>query len=345
MIPPAPTLSGNLAKAPAETKIVLCVKFRFSLWSVPEFLPRLIRERWPAMQVVFLEGYDALSSVLPDTDIFVGFTLTPEQLAAARQLRWMHVTAAGVAHLLRADIRARNLVITNSRGIHAIPMAEHTLGLMIAMAHKFPAALRYQQQRLWAQQRLWEEQPRPSELHGAVLLLVGLGAVGSAVACYAKACGMRVRAVTRTGRGDASLAERIYPAGELRSALPDADYLVLAAPDTPATQQMIGAKQLALMKPTAVLVNVARGSLVDEAALVEALRQRTIAGAALDVTTVEPLRPESPLWSLENVFLTPHTSAASEMLWVRQGELLMDNLERWFAGRELLNLVDLERGY
>ena len=330
---------------PAETKIVLCVRFRFSLWSVPEFLPQMIQQRWPEMRVVFLEGYERLGAELPDTDIFVGFTLTPEQLASARKLKWIHVTAAGVTHLIREDVRERGIVVTNSRGIHAIPMGEHTIGMVIAMCHKFPEAMRYQQKHVWAQQQLWDELPRPGELHGATLLLIGLGAVGREVARVAKCFGMRVEAVTHSGKGDTSLAERIFPVSELDLALGEADYVVVAAPETPATTQMIGAKQLAAMKRSAVLVNVSRGVLVDEAALVRALQERTIAGAALDVTAEEPLPASSPLWDLENCFLTPHTSAASEMLWTRQAELLVENLERWFSGRELRNLVDIERGY
>jgi D-2-hydroxyacid dehydrogenase (NADP+) len=330
---------------PAETKIVLCVRFRFSLWSVPEFLAEEIRERWPEMRVVFLEGYDRLTEELRDADIYVGFTLMPDQLAAAKKLKWMHVTAAGVTHLIRDDIRERGIEITNSRGIHAIPMGEHTIGMMIAMCHKFPAALRYQQKHLWAQQQLWDELPRPGELHGATLLLIGLGAAGSEVARLARAFSMRVHAVTRSGAGDANLVDRIYPAHKLDAALSEADYVVVAAPDTPETREMIGAKQFAAMKQSAVLVNISRGTLIDEPALIEALRARKIAGAALDVTAEEPLPPESPLWDLENVFITPHTSAASDMLWPRQSKLLMENLGRWFDGMELINHVDLTRGY
>jgi phosphoglycerate dehydrogenase-like enzyme len=330
---------------PSQTKLVFCVKFRFSLWSVPESLPAAIRSRWPEMRVVLLEDAALLPPELPDTDIFVGFTLTPEQLAAAHKLKWIHVTAAGVTHLIRPDVKSSGIVLTNSRGIHAIPMTEHVIGMMVAMAHKFPDAFRYQAKHYWAQQEIWDGPPRPSELHGATLLLVGLGAIGSELARVAKAFGMRVLAVTRSGRGNAALAERIVPVTQLDGVLPEADYVVIAAPDTPATRHMIGVKQLAAMKRSAFLVNVARGTLVDEEAMIAALKDHRIAGAALDVTTEEPLPPESPLWTLENVFITPHTSSATEGLWLRQTELLTVNLERWFAGRELINRVDLEHGY
>jgi phosphoglycerate dehydrogenase-like enzyme len=155
---------------------------------------------------------------------------------------------------------------------------------------------------------------------------------------------MRVLAVTRSGKVDGALADRVFPATDLIHALPEADYVVLAAPDTPETHHIIGAPELAAMKPTACLVNIARGTLVDESALIAALKNGTISAAALDVVTQEPMPPENPLWQLENVFITPHTSAVSEQLWPRQAALVIENLERWFSGRELINRVELTRG-
>jgi phosphoglycerate dehydrogenase-like enzyme len=243
------------------------------------------------------------------------------------------------------ELRASSVVVTNASGVHAVPMAEHILGLLIALARRFPAAVRYQSERRWAQQEIWDHPLRPRELAGQTLLVVGFGAIGRELARRAKPLGMKIWAVTRSGEGDASLAERILPASRLDEALAEADFVVLAAPETPETHHLIGARQLQAMKPTSYLVNVARGSLVDEAALAKALGCGSIAGAALDVTEQEPLPAESPLWRMENVLLTPHISAASELLWDRQTELLLENLERWFSGRELRNLVDFKRGY
>jgi phosphoglycerate dehydrogenase-like enzyme len=330
---------------PSETKVVMCVQFHFSFWRIPPELPEAVRKRWPEMRVVHLDSYDQLPGEMPDTDILVGFTLTPAQLEASRKLRWIHVTAAGVAQLMRPDVKASGVVVTNSRGIHAIPMAEHTMGMMLALSRRFPASMHFQDASRWAQQEIWDTRPRPSELRGATLLIVGFGAIGMELARLARAFGMRVWAVTRSGRADASLAERVFPATELHSALPEADYVVLAAPDTPETNRMIGERELRAMKRSAYLVNVARGTLVDETALVAALTQGTIAGAALDVAAQEPLAPESPLWQLPNVFITPHTSSVSEQLWPRQTELVLENLERWFSGRDLMNQVDFTRGY
>jgi phosphoglycerate dehydrogenase-like enzyme len=329
--------------SPNETKVVLCVQFNFTFWTIPPELPAALQNRWPEMRVMHVKSYDALPAELPDTDIFVGFNLLPKQLAVARKLKWIHITSAGVSQMMRPDVQTTGVVITNARGIHAIPMAEHTMGAMLALARKFPDTVHYQDAKVWAQEQIWRS--RPSELHGATLLIVGFGTIGGEIARRARAFRMRIEAVTRSGHGDASLADKIYPASQLLQALPRADYIVLAAPDTPETQRMIGARELKSMKPTAYLLNIGRGSLVDEAALIDALQQSTIAGAALDVMEKEPLPQESPLWQMKNVFISPHISAVSQLLWPRQTELLIENLERWFSGRELKNIVDTTRGY
>jgi len=329
----------------AETKLLICVWHRFTLWRPPADVAVHVRERWPEMQVTHLTTYDHLDDELPDTDIFVGYSLRPEQFTRARKLKWIHSTAAGVGQLMYPELRASHVVVTNASGVHAIPMAEHILGMLIALARHFPGALRYQLERRWAQQEIWDQPLRPRELSGQVLLIVGLGAIGRELAWRVKPLGMKIWGVTRSGKADPELAERIVPAAQLDAVLAAADFVVLAAPETPQTHHLIGARQLAAMKPTAFLINVARGSLVDEPALVDALRRRAVAGAALDVAEREPLPPESPLWTLENVLITPHISAVSEFLWDRQTTLLLENLERWFSGRELLNQVDLKRGY
>ncbi|MGA8224120.1 MAG: D-2-hydroxyacid dehydrogenase [Candidatus Acidiferrales bacterium] len=330
---------------PAETKLVICVWHRFSLWNPPPEMAAHIRERWPAMRVIHLPQYDGLDRELPDTGIFVGFSLRPEQFAACRKLKWLHSTAAGVGQLMYPELRRSAIEVTNASGVHTIPMAEHILGTLIALARRLPDCFRYQQQARWAQQELWDSPVRPRELRGQVLLFIGFGAIGHAVADIAHPLGLRIRAVTRSGKGDPVLAEKFYPAAKLREALPEADFVILAAPETPETRRMIGAPELTRMKPSAYFINVARGALVDEPALIAALQRRAIAGAALDVASHEPLPPDSPLWKLENAFITPHISAVSDKLWTRQTDLLMKNLERWFSGRELLNRVDLERGY
>ncbi len=328
----------------AETKLLICVWHPFSLWRPPADLAATIRSRFPDMKVVHLPDYDRLPEEIPDTDIFVGWSLRPKQFALAHRLKWLHATAAGVGQLMYSELRSSGILVTNASGIHSIPMAEHVLGVLVALARSFPLAFRYQAAHKWGQQEMWNEQP-PRELRGQVLLLVGFGAIGLEVARRVRPLEMRIWAVTRSGQAREELADRVLPAARLDEALPQADFVVLAAPETPETHHLMDARRLAAMKRTAFLINVARGSLVDEAALVEALRRRTFAGAALDVTAEEPLPSASPLWNLENCFLTPHTSAVSEHLWDRHIALLIENLERWFSGRELINRVDLARGY
>lgn len=331
--------------SPADTKLLICVWHAFSLWNPPAEMPERIRARWPDMRVVHLPRYNHIAEELPDTDIFVGFSVRPEQFALARKLKWLHSTAAGVGQLMYPELRESGIEVTNASGVHRIPMAEHIVGTLIALARRFPDCLRYQRQSHWGQQELWDAAVRPRELRGQILLCIGLGAIGQEVAKIIRPLGMRVWAVTRSGRDEEGLAEQVFPATKLDDALAQADFVVLAAPETPETRGMMGAREFALMKPSAYFMNVSRGALVDEAALISALDQKTIAGAALDVTLKEPLPPESPLWKLDNAFITPHMSAVSEHLWERQTDLLTENLERWFAGRELLNRVDLRRGY
>jgi phosphoglycerate dehydrogenase-like enzyme len=331
--------------APADTKLVIYASHRFTLWRPPPELAEPIRRRWPQLRVVHLTQEDQLAAELPGADIFVGFLLRPEQFRRAKRLKWVHSTAAGVAQLLYPELQNSGILLTNARGVHAIPMAEHVVGMMVALARDFPGSMRCQLRRQWAQQEIWDGPARPSELCGQVALLVGFGAIGRAVAERLKPFGMTIWAVTRSGRADPALAARVFPAAQLDAALPGADFVILAAPETAETHHLIGERQLALLKPTAFLLNVARGSLIDESALVAALERRAIAGAGLDVASEEPLPPSSPLWSLENVLITPHTSGVSERLWEREKELLLDNLERWFSGRPLRNQVDLAKGY
>lgn len=334
-----------MIRNPAETKLVICVWHPFTLWRPPADVAVHVRRRWPEMRVIHLPTYDGLDAELPDTDIFVGWSLKPPQFSIAKRLQWIHATAAGVDQLMYPELRASNVVVTNASGVHSTPMAEHVIGTIIALARRFPSCVRYQAWHHWAQQEIWDEPIRPRELPGQILLMVGFGAIGREVAKRARPLGMKIWACTRSGKNDSPDLDRVVPASALDEVLHEADFVVLAAPVTPETHHLMNERRLHQMKPTAFLINVSRGTLVDETALVKALQQRVIAGAALDVTQKEPLPPDHALWTLENVFITPHLSAVSEFLWDRQTELLLDNLQRWFAGNELRNRVDLARGY
>ncbi|HMD40670.1 MAG TPA: D-2-hydroxyacid dehydrogenase [Candidatus Acidoferrum sp.] len=330
---------------PEETKLVICVWHPFTYWRPQPVMSDTIRARWPEMCVIHLSDYDRLPAELPDTDIFVGYSLRAEQLTHAKKLKWIHSTAAGVAQLMYPELRDSGIVVTNPSGIFSPPMAEHTMGLLIALARNFPDSVRHQDRAHWGQQDMWDLPQRFTELSGKVLLIVGFGSIGRELAKRARAFDIRVWGVTRSGKSESPHAEKIAPASQLDEVLPQADYVVIAAPETSETRQLMGAAQIARLKQGARLINVGRGSLLDEVALISALESGALGGAALDVTSVEPLPAESPLWKAPNLFITPHTSAISDRLWDRETALLMDLLERWFDGREMFNQVDFTRGY
>jgi len=317
----------------------------FTEWRPKPAMPEAIRKRWPEMRVLHLPNYDRLPEELPDTDIFVGYSLRADQLKDAKKLKWIHSTAAGVKQLMYPELRDSEILVTNPRGVFSMPMAEHTMGLLLALARNFPDSVRQQDRARWSQQEIWDKPPHLTELNGKVLLIVGYGSIGREVAKRAKGFDMRVWGVTRSGEGDRTHVEKIVSAAKLLDVLPDADYVLISAPETAETGHLIGAAQIARMKRGARLINVSRGSLLDEAALLRALESGALGGAALDVAHMEPLPAESALWKAPNLMITPHTSAVSDKLWERETALLVDLLERWFDGREMFNRVDFARGY
>ncbi len=219
------------------------------------------------------------------------------------------------------------------------------MGLLLALARNFPDSVRGQDRARWSQQEIWDKPQHLTELNGKVLLIAGYGSIGREVAKRAKAFDMKVWGVTRSGTGERAHVEKIFAAAQLHEALPGADYLLVCAPETAETKHLIGAAEIARMKRGARLINVGRGSLLDEGALVQALESGALGGAAVDVAQTEPLPAESPLWKTPHLFITPHTSGVSDRLWDRQTAILIELLERWFEGRELFNRVDFARGY
>jgi phosphoglycerate dehydrogenase-like enzyme len=319
------------------------------VWTLPPRLVADLAARFPAVRFESPPDRAAAERVLPEADAVYGVLVDAENLAAARRLRWIHVSAAGVGSLIFPALVRSEVVLTNGRGLHAVSMAEHALGLMLAIARKIHLARDLQRERRWEQIGLWTGAPPFGQLEGATLGLVGLGAVGSALAVRAAALGMRVIAVRLHPAPEpaGAAAPRIAQWGleRLPEMLERADWVVLAVPHTAATRGLVGAAALARMKRDAVLVNLGRGALVDEPALIAALQEGRIAGAALDVVQDEPLPPESPLWVMPNVLLTPHVSGLGPRYWERAVAQFAANLERFAAGRPLLNVVDKRAGY
>jgi phosphoglycerate dehydrogenase-like enzyme len=304
-----------------------------------------LQETFPSFTFVQLEDYDRVPAEIADTDVFIGWSLRPDQLAAAKKLRWIHSPAAAIHQLMYPELINSDVVITNSTGVHGPVVAEHAIAVLLAMAKRLPQAMRYQVNKTWSQEILWNERPRPREVDGATVAVVGLGGIGREFAVRAKALGMRVLGVRENPGKGAGPADAVFGPDQIEEVLPQADYVLLCTPVTPATRHIINAARLQKMKPDAYLINVARGTLIDEPALFAALKERRIAGAALDVFEEEPLPADSEFWSLDNVLITPHTAAVTEKLWDRHCELIVENLRRFLDGRPLLNQVDKKKGY
>lgn len=295
---------------------------------------QLIRLPRPTFLVRVASTPEEAADVIADTEILYAWRFPPALLRRAAKLAWIQSMGAGVEHFLVPGL-PRRVVLTRAAGIFGPWMAEYTLGWCLWTTQ------RIEQFRAQQRQRRWVETP-PQRLAGGTMCLVGLGDIGRAIARAARALGMRVIAITRSGRR-AKEAERVYRVSSSRQALAQADFVVLTVPLTPSSHDLIGARELAAMKPTAWLINIGRGPVVDEDALIAALRERRIAGAILDVFNREPLPPDHPLWALDNVAITPHISGPSVPTEI--APLFNDNLRRYLARRPLRHVVDRTRGY
>jgi len=326
---------------------------------IPDALVEQVRAVSPRVRVEnrVAQSLEALGDIWRDVEVLytTGVAPAPE---AAPALRWVQGHFAGADHfLLQHEQLLHQVVLTTASGVHAPNMAEYILMMMLAWAHHLPRMLEHQKRGEWPQER-WDLFA-PRELRGGTLGIVGYGSIGRETARLAKVFGMRVLATKRnvqhvaedgwglSGVGDPGIenVDQLYPPDALHALLAESDYVALTVPLSPATRGMIGANEFNVMKPEALVINVARGGVIDEAALIEALRSGTIGGAALDVFAQEPLPAESPLWVLPNVILSPHVAGFSPDYDARAMALFAENLRRYLAGETLLNVVELERGY
>jgi len=331
-------------------KILIVHYHPFELWQAPVWLSERLAQAFPEHKFMQLVDTDHASlkkmmDELPDTDIFIGWRLLPDQFAAAKHLKWVHAPTAAVHQLMFPELVQSQVRVTSSTGVHGAVVAEHALAVLLALAKRLPQASAYQAKKTWSQHQLWNMRPRPREVAGATVAVIGMGAIGREFTSRARALGMRVLAVRESPAKGAAGADAVFSSTQLDEVLPQADYVLLCAPVTPATERLMNQASLEKMKPDAYLINVARGDLVDEPALLSALQHRRIAGAALDVFDHEPLSEDSPFWSLDNLLITPHTAAVTEKLWERHYHLIVENLKRFVAGQPLLNEVDKKRGY
>ena len=326
-----------------------------SVWKLePEHISR-IESVSPRIHFRFA-AESQMDSHLADIEVLMTRNLAVD-LKKAPRLKWIQMMGAGADRLDYKILMERNIRVTNASGIHAVPIAEYVFAFMLAFSYRLPVIF------AWQGRRHWPKDARTllggSELRGKTILIFGYGSIGREVGRLAHAFGMRVLALKHSpdqrddkgyclpGVGDpkGEIPERIFGPSHLLEVLPECDFVVLTTPLTPETEGMIDERALRAMKPTACLINMARGKVVDEKALIRALKDKRIAGAGLDVFSQEPLPEDSPLYDLENVIISPHNAGNSPAYNERLTDVFVENLERYLAGKPLLNLIDLKKKY
>ncbi len=350
---------------------VLDMNDRRAAWAMPSWVPGRVGEAFSAgWDLVVVEeetdgsgdGAGRLSTGVLDAvrsaEVYFGFGIPEALLEVGPHLRWVHSGAAGVGGSLTARMKESPVILTNSAGVHAPPIAETVIGMILYFLRGMDFAVQGQRSGAWSAEAYFAR-GAVRELAECTVGIVGYGGIGREVARRAAALGARVIACKRTppdaGAGDLEavagagrLGDRIEVGsgpGALDAVLRGGDAVVLCAPDTSETRGLLDEHALGRLKEGAILVNVARGSLVDERALEDALRSGRIRGAALDVFAQEPLPEGHPFWALPNVLVTPHVSAVTSGFWARETDLIAENVRRYLAGERLLNTVDKAAGY
>jgi phosphoglycerate dehydrogenase-like enzyme len=314
------------------------------------FEPDKLRDEWlaqiqeiaPDMHVLVTRNREEIEAALDEIEIAV-LDFPRDLLPQARNLRWFQQWAAGADWLLdHPEVVDLDFVLTNASGVHSIPITEHIFALLLAFARMIDQSVRHQTLGKWM---AYERKKNVFELADKTMVLIGVGAIGERTAQVATAFGMRVLGVRRNPQVSVPSVETIVGPDDLLEILPEADFVVVTAPLTAETRGMIGERELQAMKPTAYLVNIGRGGIVDEGALTRALEGGWIAGAGLDVFEEEPLPEESPLWGMENVIVTAHYAGFNPHYDERAIAIFLDNLRRYRAGEPLRNVVDKKLGY
>lgn len=342
-------------------RAVLNLRDDRAAWALPDSVADVIKAAFPKEWDVIDVG--ALASARGDgegvspeaihaiagAEAYFGFGFPRALFDAATRpnqfLRWVHSGSAGVASALYPEFVASDITFTNSAGIHAPPMAETALAMILHFARGIDFAARSQQRTEWGKPPFEDRTDAVREVAGTTLGIYGFGGVGRELSWRATALGMKVIATKRNDRTGPPGVELLRGDNAFDELLARSDYLVVAAPSTNETRNSINAAALSRMKSGAVIINVSRGDIIDEDALADALRNNKLRGAGLDVFVAEPLPASSPFWTMENVLVTPHVSATTTEYWRRETDLILENIERYLAGRPLRNAVDKVAGY
>ena len=299
-----------------------------SRWTDATALRAAIEDQLPDLSLRVARTPDESRERVESAEVVVTTSLPDDVLGRAEDLRWVQALSSGVDFFDFETLRERDVALTNVAGVHAEPIAEQVLGYLLAFERGIVEGIRNQHRGVW-------ERYEGGELRGKTLGIVGLGAVGTRTAELGRAFGMTVLATKRDPSTAPDVVDDVYGPDGLHEALIESDYVVVACPLTADTRGLVGREELGCMKGSAVLVNVARGPIVDEAALTEGLQQRVIRGAALDVFEHEPLAKDSPLWDLSNVVLTPHMAGSSPAKTSRTADVFAENYAAYRDGRDL----------
>ncbi|MGI6576891.1 MAG: D-2-hydroxyacid dehydrogenase [Eubacteriales bacterium] len=298
-----------------------------------------LERRFPNCEFrVYRRGEETLEDMIW-ADIVTGHP-SRKMLREAKNIKWFHIQSAGVDGYTDKDIYGNpDIIVTRTADVFSFAIAEHTLGMILALNRNFPKYLRNQVG------HIWHRGIERYELHDSNVLMLGTGSLAAEIVRLLKPFGCRITGVKRDAATAVEGYDKIYASDELHSALAEADYIINTLPITPQTEKYLGADEFAVMKSRAMLINVGRGATVDTAALIDALNNGRLAGAGLDVTDPEPLPEDSPLWDMENVIITPHSSGFSDITDKRRFECFAQLLEKFLAGEELDYQVDFSRGY
>ena len=334
-----------MSKRPPR-RMVIYLPHRLPIWRLPQgYLEKIRRRASRQFDIDVPMNEEALIRVLPGAEVLFAWGVARRLVEKADALQWLHTPLAGVDRVINPEIAASDIRITSSRGVNSVAVAEHTLALMLALTRGIGDAARAQAEGRGAQQDLYDRVPPLSELRGRLLGILGMGEIGRELAVRARAFGMTVWGLARRPRPRPEFVDRMLSSGKEDLLVRNADVLVLALPLTAATRGIIGERRLKRMKPGALLINIGRGALVQESALVRAVREGWIAGAGLDVFDNEPLPRRNPLWDLPGVVITPHVAGTFPGYMGAAADLFLNNLGLYLKKQPLINEVDTKAGY
>ena len=330
-------------KPPYTNKIGIFYDFLIKEGSFNDSHLEQIRAAAPEADIIVVKDFDDITdkahAKCANVEIFFGSGIKA-WLKSLPHLKWVQVSTAGVDWLLDdPDIADSDVAITNASGVHAIPISEHVLAIMLSFCRNMPAYFKDQMSRRWL--RL----PKYRELAGSTIGVIGIGKIGERIAETAKNLGMKVLGLRRNPNRTSPCVDRMFGPDQLPEMLPACDWVVISAAATKETEGMIGAPEFNAMKKSAYIINISRGALIREDEMLKALREDRIAGAGLDVFEKEPLEESSPFWELPNVIITPHVAGGTPYYVDRLVDIFCNNIKRYYTGKPLINLIDRKLGY